>query len=127
VLGEKDGSEVLAESYIVKLNDIASATLTSAYTQLTGRVETTKEILDIWSKIRDMEIVHDNNEYLVTLLVTSRINDLRKEIEHPADLKAILDNFYQTFLNMEPNTNVSKADLAAAYLTIGIVSQTPEI
>jgi hypothetical protein len=127
ILGVKNGSQILADSYIVRLNDIASAMLAAAFTRLSVRVESAKEILDIWSKIREMNLVTDNNDYLIALLGTSRIIDLRKELEHPDRLKLIIDNFRESFNSGEPNIRITKLDLAAAYLTIAIVTQTPEV
>lgn len=127
ILGEKDGSEVLADTYIVRLNDIASAMIASAVTDLSLKVESTKEIVDIWDEIRETNIIQNNNEYLTALLVTSRINDLKKELGHFGGLNLIIENFRNLLLNLEPALKVTKIDLAAAYLTIAVVTQTPEI
>ena len=127
LLGEKNGSEVLAETYIVRLNDIASAMIASAVTDLSSKVESTKEIVDIWDEIRETNIIQNNNEYLTALLVTSRINDLKKELGHSGGLNIIIENFRNLLMNLEPTLKVTKIDLAAAYLTIAVVTQTPEI
>jgi len=127
ILGEKNGSELLAETYIVRLNDIASAMIASAVTDLSSKVESTKEIVDIWDEIRETNIIQNNNEYLTALLVTSRINDLKKELGHQGGLNIIIENFRNLLLNLEPTLKVTKIDLAAAYLTIAVVTQTPEI
>jgi len=127
LLGEKNGSELLAETYIVRLNDIASAMIASAVTDLSSKVESTKEIVDIWDEIRETNIIQNNNEYLTALLVTSRINDLKKELGHSGGLNIIIENFRNLLMNLEPTLKVTKIDLAAAYLTIAVVTQTPEI
>lgn len=127
ILGEKNGTEILAETYIVRLNDIASAIIASAVTDLSNKVESTKEIIDLWDEMRRMDIIQNNNDYLTALLVTSRINDLKKEIKHTGGLSVIIENFQNLLLNIEPNLKVSKIDLAAAHLTIAVITQTPEI
>jgi hypothetical protein len=127
ILGEKNGTEMLANAYIVRLNDIAAAMMASAITDLSEKVETSKEIIELWGKIRDMEIVKNNNEYLTSLFVTSRINDLKKEIQHSGGLNVIIENFKNLLNSIEPNLKVTKVDLAAGYLTIAVVTQTVEI
>jgi hypothetical protein len=127
ILGEKPGTEVLANSYIVRVNDIAAAMITSSIVDLSQRVETSKEILEIWDKIREMEIVQNNNEFLTALLVTSRINDLKKEIQEAGELNVIIDNYQNMITNIEPELKVSRKHLAAAYMTIAVITQTPEV
>lgn len=127
ILGEKDGSEVLADSYIVRLNDLASAIMASAVIYLSQKVESSKEIIRIWDQIREMDIVNNNNDYLAALLVASRISDLKKELKDSHSLDVIIENFKSILSNIEPTLKVSKNDLASAYLTIAIISQTPEI
>jgi len=74
-----------------------------------------------------MNIIKNNNDYLTALLVTSRINDLKKEINNSKGLNLVIENFENLLLNLEPDVKVSKIDLAAAHLTIAIITQTPEI
>jgi len=127
IIGIKDGSEVLAKTYIVRLNDIASAMLAAAVTDLSEKVESSKEIIELWDNIREMKIVENNHEYLAALLVTSRINDLKKELQDTNGLTIIIENFRSLLTNIEPNLKISKIDIAAAYLTIAIITQTPQI
>ena len=101
ILGEKSSSEVLANSYIVRLNDVAAAMITSSIIDLSQRVESSKEILEMWDDIREMEIVQNNNDFLTTLLVTSRINDLKKEIQESGGLEVIIDNYKNMISNIE--------------------------
>ncbi|WP_455392409.1 hypothetical protein [[Eubacterium] cellulosolvens] len=127
ILGEDGGVEILAESYIVRLNDIGAAMIASAVTDLSQKVETSKEIIEIWDKIRQMDIVDNNNEFINALFVASRINDLKKEIKDVHDLSEIMDNFKAIMENQEPELKVTRKHLAAAYLTIAMITQTPEI
>ncbi len=126
LLGEQNGTDVLAESYIVRLNDVASATITGTFIRISKKVETIKEIMDIWVKIRGMKIVNDNNEFLAVLFATSRMSDLRKLLESGGP-ELIFENFPALLSAIEPDLKVTKLDLAAAHITIAIVTQTPEI
>jgi len=128
-IGEDNYLEIVQDSLenIHRLNDIASAMIASAVTDLSSKVESTKEIVDIWDEIRETNIIQNNNEYLTALLVTSRINDLKKELGHSGGLNIIIENFRNLLMNLEPTLKVTKIDLAAAYLTIAVVTQTPEI
>ena len=127
ILGEKDGTPALAEVYIVRLNDAAAAFLAAAYTSVSQKVESSKEIIDIWSQIRDMDLAHDNNSYLTALLACSRLNDLKQIIDRGSGLNVILDNFKTLLETATPELNVTKIDLAAAHVTIAMVSQSIEI
>ena len=60
VLGEKGGTPRLAEAYFVKLNDAAAALLAAAYTSVSQKVESTKEVIEIWNNIRGKYLVEDN-------------------------------------------------------------------
>jgi hypothetical protein len=127
ILGEKGGTQELADSYIVRLNDAASAILAAAYTSVSTKVESTKELVEIWVKLREMSMVNDNNEYLTALLACSRLNDLKQMIDRGGGLGLILDNFKTLLQSVEPGLSVTKRDLAAAHLTIAFVSQSSEI
>ena len=127
ILGEKNGSSILAEAYIVRINDAASALLAAAVTSISKKVESTKELINIWSQIRNMNMVNDNSEYLTALLASSRLNDLKQVIDDGDSIELILDNFKNLLNSVEPKLKVTKCDLAAAHLTIALISQTPEI
>ena len=127
LLGEKDGSEILAETYIVRLNDVAAAFITATYVRISEKVESVKEILELWTEIRKMDIVHDNNEFLTSLLATSRGNDLSKMIRKGGGLNVLIEDFQSLSRVLNPDQKVTKADLAAAHLTNAIVGQSPEI
>lgn len=127
VLGEKNGSQLLADSYIVRPNDAASALLAAAYTSVSEKVESSKELVEIWSNVRNMYLVNDNNEYLTALLASSRLNDLKQIIDSGGGVELILENFKTLIISMEPNLKVTKADIAAAHITIAMVSQSIEI
>ncbi len=127
VLGEKDGTPELAEAYIVRLNDAAAALLTAAYTSVSQKVESTKEVINLWSTIRDMALVKDNNSYLTALLASSRLNDLKQIIDSGSGLEVILQNFKTLLDSVQPEIKVTKADLSSAHLTIALVSQSVEI
>jgi hypothetical protein len=127
IIGEREDSLVLAENYIVRLNDIASAMITSSFTDLSDKVESTKEIIEFWADVRKRLVIHDNKEFLVSLLVTSRIGDFKKTVKPASGLDILIENFQGLLPELESDIMVTKIDLAAAYLTIGVITQTPEI
>jgi hypothetical protein len=127
IIGEREGSPILAESYIVRLNDAASALLAAAVTSISKKVESTKELIKIWSQIRDMNMVNDNNEYLIALLASSRLNDLKQVVDSGGSIELILNNYRNLLNSIVPNSRITKSDLAAAHLTIALISQSPEI
>jgi hypothetical protein len=127
ILGEKNGTELLSKAYIVRLNDLASAMITAGFTDLSKKVESSKEIIVLWSKIRNKNLVHDNRDYLVSVLVTGRIDDLKNELTKPDGINMIVDNYQNLLTDIDQDSHVSKDDLTAAYLTEAITTQTPEI
>jgi hypothetical protein len=127
ILGEKGGTPELAEVYIVRLNDASSAFLTAAYTSVSQKIESTKEVIELWLEIRDKKLVEDNNGYLTALLACSRLNDLKKIIDNGSGLNVILENFKTLLPSVKPDIRVSKIDLASAHLTSALISQSPEI
>jgi hypothetical protein len=127
ILGEKGGTPKLAEAYIVRLNDASSAYLAAAYTSVSQKIESTKEVIELWLEIREKNLVVDNNGYLTALLACSRLNDLKKIIDSGSGLNVILDNFKTLLRSVEPEIRVSKIDLASAHLTNALISQSTEI
>lgn len=127
ILGDRNGTEILAKAYIVRLNDLASAMITAGFTDLSKKVESSKEIIILWNKIRNKNLVRDNRDYLVSLLVTGRIDDLKNELGKPDGINMIVDNFQNLLTDIDQDSHVSKDDLTAAYLTEAIITQTPEI
>jgi hypothetical protein len=127
ILGEKNGTKILADTYIVRPNDAASALLAAAYTSVSEKVESSKELIDIWNELRKIDLVNDNNEYLMALLASSRLNDLKQIIDSGGGIELILDSFRKLVLSIQPDLRVTKRDIAAAHLTIATVSQSIEI
>ncbi len=127
ILGERDGTKLLADAYIVRPNDAASALLAAAYTSVSEKVESSKELIDLWLELRKMDMVDDNNEYLIALLASSRLNDLKQIIDAGGGIELILDSFRKLVLSIQPDLKVTKRDIAAAHLTIAMVSQSIEI
>ena len=131
IIGTKDreGAEKLIKTYVVNDNDIASALLTTSYVFLTHEIETIKKITELWSIIRNTQIVQHKLDYLAAILATGKIRDLKSKVNVPIEIKQIILDLKRiaTQRYKIKFENLDQRDISCGLITAAYVSITPPI
>jgi hypothetical protein len=111
-------------------NDDISAFLTVGYISHTGKIESTRSIVDMWENLRSSISIKNNLDYISGLLVTGRIMDVKKEILNKKFVTTISELVSSFSTELEKRLDLSEikdSHFTTALLTSAYISRTDEI
>jgi Tfp pilus assembly protein PilX len=108
------------------LNNV-SALLTSACVSSTYEVETTKDIVQMWDKIRKSIKIKGDIEFISAIMSTGRIMHGNTEMKDPDRIMEIVDTFKKEIMRKTEDLTFGQKEYCSAYLTSACVSHSKKI
>jgi hypothetical protein len=116
----------MAEANPDDRRDVCAALLTMASITSSYKVESTKDIIQLWDDLRANIPINDDMDYISVLLSIGRISDLQADQINVQELQNIVSGFRSKLTELS-TTPGGFTDLGAAYITMSCVSHSNEI
>ena len=104
-----------------------SAILTSACVYSTYEVESTRDIVQMWDKIRNTVKINDNLGFVSAILATGRIMHGTTEMKDPERVLEVVDTFRTEVARRVENSDITQKEFCAAQLSASCVSRSKKI
>jgi len=106
--------------------DVCAALQTMASISSSYKVESTKDIIQLWHDIRSNIQIKDDIDYVAVILSLGRIVDLQSDQINVTELQALVNSF-RGKMEEVGITQPTLTDQGAAYLTMSCISHSTEV
>jgi hypothetical protein len=107
--------------------ELACALITSAGISRSEKVETIREIVDLWVEIKDGIAIKDDLDLIAAILTTGRIMELKARVEGFAFINGIFESIRRELDQHASGKTITKKELAAAFITSAYIEISPKV
>lgn len=107
--------------------ELVSAFITSAGISRSDKVETVREIVDLWIQVKDGLVIKSDLDLVAAVLTVGRIMELRAKVEGFPYINDIYLNVINELSQQAADRTVTKKDIAGAFITAAYIEVSPKV
>ncbi len=107
--------------------ELVCALITSAGISRSDKVETIREIVDLWVEIKDGLVIKDDLDLIAAILTIGRIMELKARVEGFPFINGIFESIRRELDQHASDMTITKKELAAAFLTSAYIEVSPKV